>query len=93
MNARGANCYCSPYNGCFHKHFQVIPQVSIENNTGLISGKNTGEHDFDYIIEVTATNNAGLTTILQKKAMICSYVFFKNMLEFKTFILTSGFKY
>jgi hypothetical protein len=25
--------------------------------------------------------------------MICSYVFFKNMLEFKTFILTSGFKY
>ncbi|XP_060572684.1 uncharacterized protein LOC132730723, partial [Ruditapes philippinarum] len=70
MNARGANCYCSPYNGCFHKHFQVNPQVSIENNTGLISGKEIGEHDFDYIIEVTATNNARLTTILQKKITI-----------------------
>ncbi|XP_060580924.1 uncharacterized protein LOC132737608 [Ruditapes philippinarum] len=70
MNARGANCYCSPYNGCFHKHFQVNPQVSIENNTGLISGKETGEHDFDYIIEVTAINNARLTTVQQKKITI-----------------------
>ncbi|XP_060563406.1 uncharacterized protein LOC132722840 [Ruditapes philippinarum] len=68
VHTRGINCYCSPYNGCYHKHFQVKPLISEENKNGLIGGWKSG--DFEYLLEVTATNNAGLTTTKQAKVKL-----------------------
>ncbi|XP_053388676.1 uncharacterized protein LOC128551785, partial [Mercenaria mercenaria] len=67
---RGPNCYCSPYDGCFHKHYQIKPPVSNGSNGGLEFGKEIGEHDYDYFIEVTVRNIAGLTTVQHKKITI-----------------------
>ncbi|XP_053398434.1 uncharacterized protein LOC128556766 [Mercenaria mercenaria] len=68
--SRGPNCYCSPYDGCFHKHYQIKPPVSNGSNGGLKFGKEIGEHDYDYFIEVTVRNIAGLTTVQHKKITI-----------------------
>ncbi|XP_053398947.1 uncharacterized protein LOC128556937 [Mercenaria mercenaria] len=70
LYARGPNCYCSPYNGCFHRHFQIKPQVSVFNNSGIHFGQEVGEHEYDYFIEVTVKNGAELTSVLQKKITI-----------------------
>ncbi|XP_060596240.1 uncharacterized protein LOC132750310, partial [Ruditapes philippinarum] len=67
---RGPNCYCSPYNGCFHRHYQIKPPVSNVSNAGLHFGKEIGEHDYDYYIEVTVINSAGLSTTKHKKITI-----------------------
>ncbi|XP_060596188.1 uncharacterized protein LOC132750262 [Ruditapes philippinarum] len=68
VHTRGRICYCSPYNGCYHKHFQVKPLISEDNKNDLISGWKSG--DFEYFLEVTAINNAGLTTTRQKKVKL-----------------------
>ncbi|XP_053401015.1 uncharacterized protein LOC128557569 [Mercenaria mercenaria] len=70
LHARGPNCYCSPYNGCFHKHYQIKPQVSNDNNRGIHFGREVGEHEYDYFIEVSVKNSAKLTSVLQKKISI-----------------------
>ncbi|XP_060577218.1 uncharacterized protein LOC132734491 [Ruditapes philippinarum] len=67
---RGPNCYCSPYNGCFHRHYQIKPSVSNVSNGGLHFGKEIGDHDYDYYIEVTVVNSAGLSTTKHKKITI-----------------------
>ncbi|XP_053390115.1 uncharacterized protein LOC123523221, partial [Mercenaria mercenaria] len=67
---RGPNCYCSPYNGCFHRHYQIKPLISVDSNSGLHVGKERGEHDYDYFIEVGVKNNAGLITVQHKKITI-----------------------
>ncbi|XP_053400998.1 uncharacterized protein LOC128557563 isoform X2 [Mercenaria mercenaria] len=67
---RGPNCYCSPYNGCFHRHYQIKPPISVDSNSGLHLGKERGEHDYDYFIEVVVKNNAGLITVQYKKITI-----------------------
>ncbi|WAR04893.1 hypothetical protein MAR_020262 [Mya arenaria] len=76
--ARGHNCYCSPYHGCFHQHFQVIPRVidiktaggSTQHIGGIDAEKSEGVHEREYYIEVTAVNNAGLTTVRSHKISI-----------------------
>ncbi|XP_053400999.1 uncharacterized protein LOC128557566 [Mercenaria mercenaria] len=70
LHARGPNCYCSPYNGCFHRHYQIKPKVSNDNNRGIHFGREVGEHEYDYVIEVSVKNSAELTTVLQKKITI-----------------------
>ncbi|WAR05722.1 hypothetical protein MAR_021091 [Mya arenaria] len=75
---RGHNCYCSPYHGCFHQHFQVIPRVidiktaggSTQHIGGIDAEKSEGVHEREYYIEVTAVNNAGLTTVRSHKVSI-----------------------
>ncbi|XP_063399976.1 uncharacterized protein LOC134684607 [Mytilus trossulus] len=65
---RGANCYCTNFEGCFHRHFQVVPAV--KTSEGLYTGKDVGEHDIDYYIEISVTNHAQLVTVLRKKITI-----------------------
>lgn len=57
--ARGADCYCTAFVGCFHRHFIVKPTVP---SNGL-----QGVHDADYFIEVVATNKAQLQTVAQTR--------------------------
>lgn len=64
---RGADCYCSPYNGCFHKHFQVKPRITNTGDDGILYGMEIGTHDYDYYLEVTAVNNARMTTVKTHK--------------------------
>ncbi|XP_071084119.1 uncharacterized protein [Haliotis cracherodii] len=70
--ARGANCYCTPAKGCYHRHFQVRPAVvdSSLPHGGIFSDKSKGSHDSDYHLEVTVTNHAKLTTKMQFKVTI-----------------------
>ena len=51
--------------GCFHRHFQVKPKIN--KNGGLKVGKDRGNHEYDYYIEVSVTSKANLTTVLTKK--------------------------
>ncbi|XP_053401094.1 uncharacterized protein LOC123523194 isoform X2 [Mercenaria mercenaria] len=67
---RGFNCYCSPYNGCYHKHYQIKPHITSTGTDGIHSGNDVGVHDYDYFIEVTATNNARLKTVVSRKFTI-----------------------
>ncbi|XP_046557203.1 uncharacterized protein LOC124266453 [Haliotis rubra] len=69
---RGANCYCTPAKGCYHRHFQVKPIVvdSSRRRGGIFSNKNKGSHDSDYYLEVTVTNHAKLTTKVEFKVTI-----------------------
>ena len=61
---RGADCYCSPHHGCFHKHFHVKPRVIHASHIqGLIPGKEQGRHDSDYFVEVTVINTAQLVAV------------------------------
>ena len=60
--ARGANCYCTPFDGCYHQHYQVKPQISISGTNGLHERMHQGVHDRDYFVEVTVTNRAMLQT-------------------------------
>lgn len=69
---RGADCYCTPYDGCFHQHFQVKPQIHTGGTNGLHEAKHQGIHDSDYYIEVTATNMAMLQTTKVIKVMKCA---------------------
>jgi hypothetical protein len=39
----GPDCYCTLYHGCFHRHFQIKPQIV--DGAGLIPGKDKGIHD------------------------------------------------
>ncbi|WAR05117.1 hypothetical protein MAR_020486 [Mya arenaria] len=76
--ARGPSCYCSPYHGCFHQHFQVIPTVidlktaggPTQHLGGIDGDKSEGVHEREYYIEVTAANNAGLSTLRTHKITI-----------------------
>ncbi|XP_041351012.1 uncharacterized protein LOC121369995 [Gigantopelta aegis] len=72
--ARGANCYCTPYVGCFHRHFQVKPIVVAagKEDGGVLKDKHSGVHDSDYYLEVTVTNHAKLTTKLDFQITIDS---------------------
>lgn len=62
---RGANCYCTNFEGCFHRHFQVLPAVKVSE--GLFMGMDVGIHDYDYYIEISVTNKAQLVTVSRKK--------------------------
>ncbi|VDI20686.1 Hypothetical predicted protein [Mytilus galloprovincialis] len=66
--ARGANCYCTPFKGCFHRHFQIKPEI--KQHGGLISNKDKGTHEYDYFIEISVTSIAKLTTVLTKKITV-----------------------
>ena len=57
---RGHDCYCSPFDGCFHSHFQVIPQVVWDGTDGIHHNRDNGVHEGDYFIEIIATNKARL---------------------------------
>ncbi|XP_041351011.1 uncharacterized protein LOC121369994 [Gigantopelta aegis] len=72
--ARGANCYCTPYVGCFHRHFQVKPIVVAagKEDGGVLKDKHSGVHDSDYYLEVTVTNHANLTTMMDFQITIDS---------------------
>jgi hypothetical protein len=65
---RGPDCYCTLYHGCFHRHFQIKPQIV--DGAGLIPGKDKGIHDSDYFIEITIVNKALLKSVLRKKVGI-----------------------
>jgi hypothetical protein len=52
--ARGANCYCTAFMGCFHRHFQIKPEIKASG--GLILNLDKGVHDSDYYLEVSVTN-------------------------------------
>ncbi|KAK3581570.1 hypothetical protein CHS0354_031918 [Potamilus streckersoni] len=67
--ARGSNCYCTPFDGCYHKHFQVKPDIK-DNGEGLIAGRDMGVHEYDYFIEITTYNRALLKTVLSFKLTI-----------------------
>ncbi|KAK3103765.1 hypothetical protein FSP39_021725 [Pinctada imbricata] len=69
---RGANCYCTPFWGCHHQHYQIKPAVkgTALAPIGLVPSLSSGIHDSDYFIEVSATNRAKLTTILRKKITV-----------------------
>ncbi|XP_046561789.1 uncharacterized protein LOC124270793 [Haliotis rubra] len=69
---RGANCYCTPAKGCYHRHFQVKPIVvdSSLQHGGIFSNKSRGSHDSDYYLEVNVTNHAKLTTKMEFKVTI-----------------------
>ena len=60
--ARGAQCYCTPFDGCYHSHYQVKPLVTDTGSDGLHEGKHIGIHEGDYFIEVVAINRARLET-------------------------------
>ena len=68
--ARGANCYCTAFMGCFHRHFQIKPEIKASG--GLILNLDKGVHDSDYYLEVSVTNIAKLTTVITKK--VCMYI-------------------
>ena len=72
--ARGPNCYCTPFNGCFHRHYQVKPQITTTSDNGIFLDMSSGAHESDYFIEITATNHAFLTTVHTLKV----YVFTSN---------------
>jgi hypothetical protein len=65
---RGPDCYCTLYHGCFHRHFQIKPQIV--DGAGLIPGKDKGIHDSDYFIEITIVNKALLKSVLRRKVRI-----------------------
>jgi hypothetical protein len=65
--ARGANCYCTPYTGCFHKHYQVIPPKHEVH--GIYPNRSEGVHESEYFLEVTAVNNAILKTVVFYKVI------------------------
>ncbi|CAG2242937.1 unnamed protein product [Mytilus edulis] len=65
---RGANCYCTPFHGCFHRHFQIKPEI--KEHGGLIANRDSGTHEYDYFIEITVTSIANLTTVLTRKITI-----------------------
>ncbi|KAL3841826.1 hypothetical protein ACJMK2_019925 [Sinanodonta woodiana] len=66
---RGANCYCTPFDGCYHKHFQVKPEIK-DNGKGLFVGRDMGVYEYDYFIEITTYNRALLKTVLSFKLTI-----------------------
>ncbi|CAC5386461.1 unnamed protein product [Mytilus coruscus] len=66
--ARGANCYCTPFQGCFHRHFQIKPEI--KQDGGLIVNKDKGTHEYDYFIEISVTSIANLTTVLTRKITV-----------------------
>ena len=51
--------------GCYHRHFQIKPEIKASG--GLILNFDKGVHEYDYFIEVTVTSKAKLTTKLTKK--------------------------
>jgi len=56
---RGANCYCTRYNGCYHQHYHnKLRLVDDINQGGILTGKDVTAHDYDFIFELTVTNNA-----------------------------------
>ena len=50
---------------CFHRHFTQQPKIIL--GAGLEPGKDQGVHDYDYYIEIQATNRAKTVTTLRKK--------------------------
>jgi hypothetical protein len=63
--ARGANCYCTSFMGCFHRHFQIKPEIKAHG--GLQLNLDKGVHDSDYFIEISVTSKANRTTMATKK--------------------------
>ncbi|KAL4221421.1 hypothetical protein ACF0H5_019679 [Mactra antiquata] len=68
--ARGPNCYKTPYNGYYHRHYQIKPRVTNLTTGGILENGTHGKHESDYYIQVTATNNANLTTTVYHKITI-----------------------
>ncbi|XP_071082542.1 uncharacterized protein [Haliotis cracherodii] len=70
--ARGANCYCTPGTGCYHRHFQIKPRIISSNlsHGGVFDDMHKGVHDSDYFIEITVMNHAKLNTSLAIKVKV-----------------------
>ncbi|XP_071082513.1 uncharacterized protein [Haliotis cracherodii] len=70
--ARGANCYCTPGTGCYHRHFQIKPRIISSNlsHGGVFHDMHKGVHDSDYFIEITVMNHAKLNTSLAIKVTV-----------------------
>ncbi|KAK3589056.1 hypothetical protein CHS0354_008706 [Potamilus streckersoni] len=66
---RGANCYCTPFHGCYHKHFQVKP-VIVSAKEGLFQNGSKGLHDGDYYFQVIALNGAFHRTVETMKITV-----------------------
>ncbi|XP_064643194.1 uncharacterized protein LOC135497317 isoform X2 [Lineus longissimus] len=64
----GADCYCTTYHGCFHRHFRMNPQVSDGN--GLHPQRKEAPHDADIYINITVINSANLKSTLIKKITV-----------------------
>ncbi|KAL3873868.1 hypothetical protein ACJMK2_036952, partial [Sinanodonta woodiana] len=58
---RGEKCYCTPFHGCYHKHFQVKPEIVLSG--GLFQNGSKGLHDGDYYFQVIALNWAFHRTV------------------------------
>jgi hypothetical protein len=54
--------------GCFHRHFQIKPEI--KQHGGLILNKDQGVHEYDYFIDISVTSIANLATVLTKKVCI-----------------------
>ncbi|XP_067684738.1 uncharacterized protein [Haliotis asinina] len=69
---RGANCYCTPGTGCYHRHFQIKPRIISSNlsHGGVFHDLHKGVHDSDYFVEVTVMNHAKLHTSLAIKVTV-----------------------
>ncbi|XP_046570853.1 uncharacterized protein LOC124279103 [Haliotis rubra] len=69
---RGANCYCTPGTGCYHRHFQIKPRIILSNlsHGGVFHDLHKGVHDSDYFIEITVMNHAKLNTSLAIKVTV-----------------------
>lgn len=68
LHQRGPKCICTLFHGCYHHHFHVNPRIA--HQAGLIAGKDSGVHDYDYYIEVSVTSNALLTTVKTLKVWL-----------------------
>ncbi|XP_061193435.1 uncharacterized protein LOC133201664 [Saccostrea echinata] len=68
--SRGPDCYQTNHTGAYHRHFLVKPEVKTGEGNGLVLGRDKGIHDYDYFLEVNATNKALLSTVVRKKITI-----------------------
>ncbi|KAL3873929.1 hypothetical protein ACJMK2_037006, partial [Sinanodonta woodiana] len=69
---RGEKCYCTPFHGCYHKHFQVKPEIVVSEagKGGLFQNGSKGLHDGDYYFQVIALNGAFHRTVKTMKLTV-----------------------
>ncbi|KAK3612524.1 hypothetical protein CHS0354_024496 [Potamilus streckersoni] len=68
--SRGPDCYCTLFNGCYHRHFSLRPHLSAVDGQGLRPENDKGVHEGDYFFEVEVKNTASLKTIVTIKVTI-----------------------
>jgi hypothetical protein len=62
---RGATCYCTNFMGCYHRHFQVKPEIKVHG--GLILNFESGIHDYHFLNKGSAKHNIMLYGLLIPK--------------------------